>query len=279
MNKKAFVFAILTIIGWSSGFAGITAALQGGFSPGGLILLRLGTASFVFLLYALVPMTNFSLPKRQDLFMIIIGGIFGITFYHLGITFGQQYITPGTTSMIVGSAPVFTTIVAVLFLKERLKWYGWVGLFVGFFGIFLITIGTGDVVIEFNRGILPILFATIATSIFFAFQKPLLGKYDPIRLTAYFTWAATIPLLYFLPNLLHDLQTTSLHANLSAIYVGVVPAAICYATWAMATHYGDVSKLSGFLYLEPPLAILIAWIWLSELPSFISMCGGFITIA
>src|SRR5690625_2045649 len=52
MNKKALIFAIATVIGWSSSFAGISAALKGGFSPEGLALARLLTASVVFFVYA-----------------------------------------------------------------------------------------------------------------------------------------------------------------------------------------------------------------------------------
>lgn len=37
MNRKAFILAMITIIGWASGFAGVSASLQGGFSPGNLI--------------------------------------------------------------------------------------------------------------------------------------------------------------------------------------------------------------------------------------------------
>src|SRR5690625_1562221 len=173
MNKKALTFAIITIIGWSSAFAGVSAALEGGFSPGGLILFRLLTASFTFALYALINKSAFSIPNSRDLFLMVIGGIIGITFYHIGLTYGQQYISAGTASMIVGSAPVFTTIIAVLFLGERLMWYGWVGLSVGFGGIVLITVGSGDLTFHFVKGVLPILLATLSVSVFFALQKPL----------------------------------------------------------------------------------------------------------
>ncbi len=62
-------------------------------------------------------------------------------------------------------------------------------------------------------------------------------------------------------------------------YVGVFPAAICYAAWAIASSRGDVSKLAPMLYLEPVFAILIAWLWLSELPSILSILGGIIAIS
>ena len=279
MNRKVFILAIITIIGWASGFAGISASLNNGFSPVNIILYRLLIASLLFLLYALSPRTNIRLPRKEDLLLIITLGLIGITFYHLGVTYGQLHIEAGTASMIVGAAPIFTTIIAVIFLKERMEWYGWVGLFVGFIGVSLISIGTGNISFHFSKGLLPVFFATLCTSILFVYQKPLLRKYHPVELTAYFTWTATIPMLIFLPSLMQNIQTTSLEANLAAIYVGVVPTAACYALWAVVTSMGDVSKISSLIYLEPPFAIIIAWIWLNELPSILSMVGGFITIA
>src|SRR5699024_7404748 len=113
MSRKVFVIAMITVIGWASGFAAIRASLQGGFSPGHLMLFRFLIASFLFLLYELYPRSNFKLPDKKDLPLLFALGIVGITFYHFGVTFGQQTVSAGTASMIVGSAPIFTTLIAV----------------------------------------------------------------------------------------------------------------------------------------------------------------------
>src|SRR5699024_6819814 len=165
-------------------------------------------------------------------------------------------------------------LIAVFILKEKMEWFGWLGLAVGFFGMFLITLGTAGSGFSIGPGALLLLVSTMSTSVFFVYQKPLFTKYKPIELTAYFTWAGTIPMFYFSPGLFQTIQHATLEANLAAIYVGIVPAALCYATWATALSLGNVSTVSSMIYLEAPIAIVIAWIWLDELPSTLSLVGG-----
>ncbi|MFS0647119.1 DMT family transporter [Siminovitchia sp. 179-K 8D1 HS] len=279
MNKKAFWMAAFTIIIWSSGFAGVRASILGGYTPAHLVLLRFLIASGVFLLYALWPGVHIKLPEKKDIPRIIFLGLIGISVYHIGFTFGVQTVSAGTASMIIGSAPIFTSIIAIIVLKERMDLFGWIGLGIGFIGIVLITLGTSEAAFTISKGTLYILISTIATSIFFVFQKPLLAKYHPIDLTAYFTWAGTLPMLVFLPGLWENMQNADFSAHISALYVGVFPAAVAYVTWAMALSAGNTTTISSMLYLEPALAIMIAWLWLKEWPNALSLIGGAIAIS
>lgn len=278
MNSKVFLLAFTTIVIWGSTFAAIQASLQGGYSPGHLVLVRYLIASIAFLTYALWPGVKFKPPKRRDLAGVIALAWIGISIYHMGVTFGQQTISAGTTGMLIGSAPVFTALIAVLVLHERLGVFGWIGLSIGFIGIILITLGTPGPAFEISSGALLILMAAIAASIFFVFQKPFLIRYRPIELAAYFTWAGTLPFFWFSPGVFQTIQHSTLEANLSAIYVGIFPAAIAYVTWSTALSLGNASSVTSMMYLEPAIAIFIAWVWLNEWPSTLSLIGGIVAI-
>ncbi|WP_354005853.1 DMT family transporter [Fictibacillus terranigra] len=279
LNAKAFIMAFITIIIWGSTFAAIRAGLHGGYSAGHLVLTRYFIASSVFILYALWPGVKFRLPKKEDLFRLLLLGWVGISIYHIGVTFGEQTISAGTAGMLIGAAPVFTALIAVFVLKERLGRFGWIGLGIGLAGVVLITLGTAGPSLTISRGALLVLMAAVATSVFFVYQKPFFQRYTPIELTAFVTWAGTIPFFWFSPGLFDSIQHATMEAHLCAIYAGVFPAAIAYVTWAIALSSGNASSVASMIYLEPAVAILTAWIWLNEWPSTLSLIGGLVAIS
>lgn len=278
LNSKAIILALITVLIWGSTFAAISVSLQGGYSAGHLILVRFMIASIIFLIIAFLPSIKFRLPAKTDLLRITFVSLVGISGYHLCVTFGQETVSAGTAGLIIGTSPIFTTLFAIWILKERLGTIGWIGLGFGFIGIILISIGSGDG-LGFSPGIVLILMAAIATSLFFVYQKPLFEKYSAIELTAYFTWIGTIPFLYFVPGLFNDIQTASLEANLTAIFIGIFPTSIAYLTWSVALSLASASSISSILYIEPVIAIIVAWVWINDLPSILSILGGVITIA
>ncbi|MTD31272.1 DMT family transporter [Planomicrobium sp. YIM 101495] len=278
MNSKAFLLALFSVVIWGSSFAAIRASLQGGYEAGENVLARFLVASLLFLGYALWPGTKFRLPEKGDIVRIAVLGWLGISLYHLFVTFGMETISAGTAGMLVGSGPIFTALIAFFVLRERLTKLGWFGLVIGFIGITLIAFGSGGETLTLTPGALLVIIAAFASAVFFVYQKPLLTRYSAVELTAYFTWFGTLPFLYFAPNLLETVQLATLEANLAVIYVGIFPAAIAYVTWATALSLAQASSVSSLIYLEPAVAIAVAWIWIQELPTGLALTGGIIAI-
>ncbi|PEE39792.1 DMT family transporter [Bacillus pseudomycoides] len=279
MQSKKCDFRILfayglTITLWGTAFPGIRFGLEA-YSPEHLTLLRLLIASFMLLILAYI--NKMKLPELKDIPMIFILGGLGFTVYHIALNYGEKSVSVGPASLIVSVTPIFTAILALIFLGEKLKLNGWIGGVISLIGITFLSLGDGDL-LHLNRGVLLILLAAFSESLFFVFQKSYLKKYGFLTFTTYTIWAGTLWMLIFLPGIDEEIIKAPIEVTLSAIYLGLCPTVLPYIALAYITSHIGASEATSSLYLTPVMACFVAWIWLGEVPTFTSIVGGSVTI-
>lgn len=272
--KIAFSLLLVCIL-WATAFPGIKIALES-FSAGHLTLARHIVASISFLFIMLFKKETL-LPKKRDLPIFFLLGLLGYTIYHTALNFGEMRVSAGTASLIIATAPAFTSIVAFLILKDRLRFLAWLGIAISFVGVVLIVIGENS---QFGINVyaLLVLIAAISASFYTVLQKRVLKKYSAIQVTAYATWAGTIPLFLFAQGLPSSIIHATTNALLATIYIGVAPSAIAYTLFSYAIANVQVSRVTSFMYLVPVFSLLFAWILLAEIPSITSLIGGVVAI-
>jgi multidrug transporter EmrE-like cation transporter len=172
---------------------------------------------------------------------------------------------------------VIVALVATTVLGERLTRTGWAGIAIAFGGVTIIAV-TGEGGVQLSAGALLVLGAAVVQAAYFLGSKPLLARYDALSLTA---WAMalgaliTLPLSPGLPGAIAD---APLESSAAVALLALGASAVGFVSWAYALQHIDVSIAAATLYAVPPIAILVGWAWLGELPGVPSLAGGAVAL-
>lgn len=263
-----------TVVCWASAFVGIRSAVNH-MTAGSLAVARYVVASIV--LAVLLAATRKGLPRRQDMPRLIAVGFVGITVYNLALNYGSKFIQAGSASFLVNTAPIFTALFAVVMLKERVTAIAYAGIAMGFGGAVLIFLGEGqEVAIE--PAALLILLAAVAFSLYFILQKPLLGRYTPLQVVSVAVWTGTVMMVPFALDVVQEFSDAPGSTKGVVVYLGLFPGALAYASWSFVLSKIPASKAASFIYCVGPTTVLIAWLWLDEVPTVLSLVGGAVAL-
>jgi drug/metabolite transporter (DMT)-like permease len=269
---SAIAVALLT---WSSAYAAIAYALPS-FTPGEVALARLLVASLCFA--ALLAIRRMPLPAWRDWPRLALLGVLGLTAYHVCLNYAETRIASGTAAIIISLVPAATAAVSALWLGERLSLRTWIGLGVALAGTVLVVLASGQRV-EADPKALLVLVCVLVSAIYFVGQKPLFARHGTLTVTACTFFAGTLATLPFGWRLPWALAAAPWPHVGALLWLGIAPSFAGYLAWNLAVHRASASRVSSFIYLSPPIAIAIGWLWLHEIPGPMVLAGGAIVIA
>lgn len=260
---------------WASAFAAIRVALRS-YEPAAFAALRLVIAALAFA--ALAPFLAIRLPKRRDLPRFVLAGAVGMTLYQLLLGFGEEDIAAGTASLLIATSPLWVVLFARLFLGERLERTALIGLTLAFAGAAVVALSaTTELRVALNAA--AILGAAVCQALYIVLTKPLLERYRPIEVTAGTAWVGAVLALPFATRLPGQALDATAESTLSIVYLGLVASAIGFVFWTTALKRLPASVLATVLWLVPPVATLVAWLWLGEVPGGGVLAGGALVVA
>ena len=270
------VAALVSVVLWGSGFVGIRAAAPA-FSPGSLALGRLVVSTTV--LGAMAILSRQWLPGRRALLGIALYGVLWLGVYSVALNAAERMVDAGTAAMLVATGPILIALLGGLFLGEGFPLSLFVGCGIALAGSVLIGVAIAGAHANQAAGILLCVVAVVAYSIAIVVQKVVLKHASPLQVTSLGSAAATVACLPFGPTLINELSRANGSAIGLVIYLGAFPIAVGFLTWTFALRRASAGRTASFLYLVPPVAIVIGWAVLGEIPPWLALIGGALCLA
>jgi drug/metabolite transporter (DMT)-like permease len=264
----------VTVLAWASAFVAIRG-VGDDLSPGALALGRLlvGTA----VLGVLLAGRGWVRPTRREWALLAVCGVGWFGIYNVALNAAERHLDAGTTAMLVNIGPILIAVFAGLLLGEGFPRRLLAGIAVAFAGVLLIGVATRGSGADL-LGVVLCVVAAVTYAGGVVAQKPLLRRLPGLQVT--FTGAAigAICCLPWAGVLAGDLGSASAGSIAGMIYLGVVPTALAFSTWAYALGRMDAGRLGVTTYLVPPLVIGMGWVLLDEVPPVLAVVGGVVCL-
>ena len=223
---------------------------------------------FYFFIIPKQRVKNFYYTKRAGLhFLRCVFGLIAL----IAIFIALRNLPLATVVSISFAAPIFTTIFSIFFLSEKVGFYRWLAVFVGFFGIIIITEpGFSSLNIYY---IYPIIFCLGLSYVAIAIRQ--LSTTEPVWLISLNFSAAitivslfTIPFGWIMPNV-QDLFLLSL----IGVFGGVANL------WLSQSYkFSEVSLVTPLKYLALVFAIIFGYFIWNEVPTIKTLSGALLVI-
>ncbi len=280
-KKYFYLIILLPIIFWAFAFPFIKIGLEE-LSPINLTILRLFTTCAVFLVFLVGFPKKFSHIQKKDIVPLFLLGFFGLVVYHLGLNYGETYISPSVASLIIATIPVFTVIFATLFLKEKLTRKIAIGVPLSLCGVVIISLtGTSGDPFEMTylTAALAVLISAFVGAGYTIAGKKLLQRYSALSLTVYAFLFGSIGLLPFLSSsLITEVTSLSWVGWGAVLFLALLPTVIGYILWYVALEIKTASEISVFLYFIPVLSTVISYFLFQESITLLFILGGVLVI-
>lgn len=272
----AIAAALVTVTLWASAFVGIRY-VDRQLSPGALALGRLLVGTVV--LGVLVLVRRDPLPRGRALINVALLGVLWFGAYNVLLNEAEKRIDAGLAALLVNVGPILIAILAGVILKEGFPQRLLSGCLVSFAGAAVIGLATSEHGLREAWGAVLCLLAALAYAGGVIAQKPVLERSSALSVTWLGCAIGTVSCLPFTPSLVHGLSHARGSTVAWMIYLGVAPTAIGFVTWAYALARTTAGRMGSTTYLVPPLAVLLGWAILNEVPPLLALPGGVLCLA
>lgn len=189
--------------------------------------------------------------------------------YYLAYVKGIVLLMSGVAGALSGSVPLFSFILAVIFIpEEKITLTKIIGVLTGFAGVVLIAMPSGSTVLESNiKGVLYIAFGSLCLGASFVYAKKFVMplKLPTAALTAYQLGFSSLTMLLFTDYKGIGAVFNDLHTALGLfIGLGLLGTSLAYIIYYYLVKEVGTVTASSVTYIPPVVALFIGAVIVGE---------------
>jgi drug/metabolite transporter (DMT)-like permease len=233
------------------------------------------------------------MPTRGQWKLAFLIGFFSTAMYQAFFMFGMKYTAAGDASLMITFNPLFTALLAIPLLSEKMTARLATGLGLGVSGGVILFLYSPNVNLPADErivGNLLIAFAALSwafSSILMrkAMSEPTDDASEPLSPLTLTVWASITGFVFLTPwagweTIQDGIPSISARAWWATVFLAVISTVIAYVWFANGIKAIGAGKAALYVYLVPPFGILSGWLLLDErlgwslLFAFVLIVGG-----
>jgi drug/metabolite transporter (DMT)-like permease len=218
-------------------------------------------------------------PVGRGWAQLAVCGVLWFGVYNVALNEAERRVDAGTAAMLVNVGPILIAVLAGSLLGEGFPPRLILGGAVAFAGIVVIGASTSPAAGADRWGVGLCLVAAVGYAVGVVAQKPLLTTVPALRVTWLACLVGAVCCLPFAPALVRDLGAAGPSTVAWTVYLGLMPTAVAFTTWAYALARTSAGRLGATTYLVPPVTVLLGWALLGETPPGLALAGGAVCLA
>ena len=283
-HVKLVIVVAIWGFGWPAGR--VVAQTVPPFTAGWIRYLIAVTCFLVFLKAS----GNWRTPTKSEWKTLAIIGFFSTFLYQAFFMYGMRFTAAGDASLMITFNPFFTSLLAIIFLGEKMTARWVFGLILGISGIAVLFVYSPNVDIPFDERLLgDILIAGAAgawacSSILKKkmMTEPAKDAQEPLSPLHLTVWASTVGFcIQTVPFIVEvsqqGISNPEFDAWVGIIFLAVFSTVLSYVWFADGIKKIGAGRASMYVYLVPIFGILSGWLLLDEKLGF-SLVISFVLI-
>ena len=260
--------AFIVVAIWGSTFVFTKLLLLGGLSPAQIFTLRFIIAYALLLVYSLAKGIRWVASSWQDELLLAALGVTGGSLYFLTENSAMNYTTTTNTSLLVSLSPLVATALITIFYKsQRLNKRQSLGTLMAAVGVVLVVLNGHFVLHLSPYGDLLAFSAALCWGVYSLLMIRASSRYGTVFITRkvfFYGLLSMIPYYIWRPGLGIEQLAAQPQLIWNLLFLGCIASMVCFLAWNWVLKKLGAVVVTNYVYLNPVVTIIFAWMILSE---------------